>query len=225
MSTINSAAASGGFNQVTACLLAEDDIDTDAIIPQTELVTTTKAGLGKGLFARWRYDDDRNPLPGFPLNHANSRQAKVLIAGRNFGCGSSREHAVWALKDWGIDAVLALSFGEIFYRNSVRNALLPGVINEATYQCLVQCAAPESRHLVMSLDLDNKLLLWDKPNAPKSQQQRIAQIQISDEDLTRIVQRQDDIDMTLKYSQQIKGFESRYLPAKPWLPVTANQKA
>src|SRR4051812_38379095 len=94
-----------------AALLNVSNIDTDIIIPQTELVTLTKNGLGKGLFARWRYTENSEPKKDFVLNLPENREARFLIAGENFGCGSSREHAVWALMDYGIRAVIAPSFG------------------------------------------------------------------------------------------------------------------
>lgn len=115
------------WTEVTAkvAFLRHDDIDTDTIIPQVELVTTGKTGLGGGLFAHWRYDEQRRERPGFVLNEVPYRTARVLAAGRNFGCGSSREHAAWALADFGIRCVLAPSFGPIFYRNCLRSRIAP----------------------------------------------------------------------------------------------------
>jgi 3-isopropylmalate/(R)-2-methylmalate dehydratase small subunit len=102
-----------------------DDIDTDQIIPARFLKTTGKAGLGEALFADWRYAPDGTPRPDFALNRPASQGAKILVAHSNFGCGSSREHAPWALKDWGFEAVLALSFADIFRSNAMKNGLLP----------------------------------------------------------------------------------------------------
>ncbi|WP_052234901.1 3-isopropylmalate dehydratase small subunit [Alteromonas macleodii] len=210
------------FDLLSACILASDDIDTDAIIPQTELVTTTKKGLGEGLFARWRFNEKRQPNHDFPLNHPTNKSAKVLITGRNFGCGSSREHAVWALKDAGIDVVLAMSFGEIFYRNAVRNSLLPGVINEATYKCLQLSAQQESNHLKIFLDLDAKKLHWQRLGQLGIEQLKMADFKIENGDLERVVKCQDDIDQTLMYSDQIDNFKYAYLSSNPWLNVVAN---
>ncbi len=107
-----------------AALLPIDDVDTDQIIPARYLKVTDKNGLGEGLFAGWRYGDDGQPDPEFPLNRPEVEEAKILIAGRNFGCGSSREHATWALMAQGFRAVIAPSFADIFRGNSLKNGLL-----------------------------------------------------------------------------------------------------
>lgn len=108
-----------------AAPLLGDNIDTDQIIPSREMKTVSKTGLASGLFAGQRYIEGRVPNPNFILNIAGFEDATILLSGRNFGCGSSREHAVWALKDYGFRAVVAESFGEIFYNNCVRNGILP----------------------------------------------------------------------------------------------------
>ncbi|MCU0892523.1 MAG: 3-isopropylmalate dehydratase small subunit, partial [Sandarakinorhabdus sp.] len=103
-----------------------DNVDTDAIIPSREMRSTGRTGLADGLFAPWRYTDvdARTPDPGFPLNDPRAAGAQILLGGTNFGCGSSREHAVWALAEWGIRAVIAASFAPIFKANCLRNGLL-----------------------------------------------------------------------------------------------------
>lgn len=108
-----------------AAPLILDNIDTDQIIPSREMKTVSKTGLKQGLFAGQRYLDERKPNPNFILNMPEYKSATILLSGQNFGCGSSREHAVWALKDYGFRAVIAQSFGEIFYNNCVRNGILP----------------------------------------------------------------------------------------------------
>jgi 3-isopropylmalate/(R)-2-methylmalate dehydratase small subunit len=115
------------FNTLTShiVLLPLNDIDTDQIIPARFLKTTGKEGLGKALFADWRYASDGTPRPNFVLNQPESHGAKILVVQSNFGCGSSREHAPWALIDWGFEAVLALSFADIFRSNAIKNGLLP----------------------------------------------------------------------------------------------------
>ena len=113
-------------------LIARDDIDTDQIIPARFLTTTTRTGLGTHLFADWRYDAAGTPNPGFELNRATASGAQVLVAGRNFGCGSSREHAPWALNDWGIRAVIASSFADIFRSNAHKNGVVTIALDEAT---------------------------------------------------------------------------------------------
>ncbi len=119
-------------------VIASSDIDTDQIIPARFLTTTTKEGLGKQLFADWRYQSDGSPKPDFVLNRPEARGAEVLVAGRNFGCGSSREHAPWALLDQGFRAVISTEIADIFRGNSLKNGLLPIVVDERTSQWLLQ---------------------------------------------------------------------------------------
>jgi 3-isopropylmalate/(R)-2-methylmalate dehydratase small subunit len=114
------------------------DIDTDQIIPARFLTTTSKEGLGASLFCDLRYDDDGNAKPDFPLNAPEARGAEILVAGKNFGCGSSREHAPWALLDYGIRAVISTEIADIFRSNSLKNGLLPIVIDPQTHDWLVK---------------------------------------------------------------------------------------
>jgi 3-isopropylmalate/(R)-2-methylmalate dehydratase small subunit len=113
------------------------NVDTDQIIPARFLTTTTKEGLGKQLFADWRYLPDGAPNPGFILNQPAAADCRVLVAGRNFGCGSSREHAPWALLDYGIRAVISTEIADIFRSNSLKNGLLPVVVDESTATWLI----------------------------------------------------------------------------------------
>lgn len=115
------------FNKLVsrAVPLRVDNVDTDQIIPAAYLTTVTRKGLGEGLFHAWRYDHQGNPDPNFKLNWDQYEGARVLIGGANFGSGSSREHAVWALTDYGFQAVVASSFADIFFNNSLKNGLLP----------------------------------------------------------------------------------------------------
>jgi 3-isopropylmalate/(R)-2-methylmalate dehydratase small subunit len=119
-------------------VIASSDIDTDQIIPARFLTTTTKQGLGKQLFADWRYQADGSPKREFVLNRPEAHGARILVAGRNFGCGSSREHAPWALLDYGFRAVISTQIADIFRGNSLMNGLLPVVIDEQTSQWLMQ---------------------------------------------------------------------------------------
>jgi 3-isopropylmalate/(R)-2-methylmalate dehydratase small subunit len=119
-------------------VIASSDIDTDQIIPARFLTTTTKEGLGKQLFADWRYRPDGSPRPDFVLNSPEARGAEILVAGRNFGCGSSREHAPWALLDYGFRAVISTEIADIFRGNSLMNGFLPIVVDEQTSQWLLQ---------------------------------------------------------------------------------------
>jgi 3-isopropylmalate/(R)-2-methylmalate dehydratase small subunit len=117
--------------------LPVSDIDTDQIIPARYLKTIDKAGIGSGLFADWRYNADGSPKPDFVLNRPDVQGAQILVAGDNFGCGSSREHAPWALQGYGFKAVISTSFANIFNNNSLKNGLLPIVVDQETYYQLV----------------------------------------------------------------------------------------
>lgn len=118
-------------------VIGSSDIDTDQIIPARFLTTTTKEGLGKQLFADWRYHSDGAPKEEFVLNRPEARGAEILVTGRNFGCGSSREHAPWALLDYGFRAVISTEIADIFRGNSLINGLLPVVVDEPTSQWLL----------------------------------------------------------------------------------------
>jgi 3-isopropylmalate/(R)-2-methylmalate dehydratase small subunit len=118
-------------------VIPSSNIDTDQIIPARFLTTTTKDGLGRQLFADWRYRADGSPNPDFILNQPEARGAQVLVAGRNFGCGSSREHAPWALLDFGFRAVISTEIADIFRGNSLKNGLLPIVVDDATSRWLL----------------------------------------------------------------------------------------
>ena len=122
------------FKQLTSrtVVLPAANIDTDQIVPARFLTTTTRAGLGAHLFADWRYDERGAPRPDFVLNRPESAGCGILVAGRNFGCGSSREHAPWALLDHGFRAVVSVEIADIFRNNSLKNGLLPLIVDEAT---------------------------------------------------------------------------------------------
>ena len=113
-----------------------NDIDTDQIIPAQFLKVTDKNGLADALFFNWRYNDDKSPKPDFIINKPESQGAQILLAGDNFGCGSSREHAPWALTSWGIRAVISTSFADIFRSNSLKNGLIPIIVDEETHKML-----------------------------------------------------------------------------------------
>ncbi len=130
-------------------VVASTDIDTDQIIPARFLTTTTKEGLGLQLFADWRYHEDGTPKPEFVLNHPHAQGAQILVAGRNFGCGSSREHAPWALLDYGFRAVISTEIADIFRGNALKNGLLPLVVDEQTSQWLLQHPGAE-----LTIDLE-----------------------------------------------------------------------
>ncbi len=134
-------------------VLPFEDIDTDQIIPARFLTTTTKEGLGENLFADWRYTADGTPKADFPLNRAEAAGAAVLVAGRNFGCGSSREHAPWALVDYGFRAVISSEFADIFRNNALKNGLLPIVVDAETHAWLLDNTAAE-----VTVDLESTTL-------------------------------------------------------------------
>jgi 3-isopropylmalate/(R)-2-methylmalate dehydratase small subunit len=131
------------------------NIDTDQIIPARFLKTTERAGLGPRAFYDWRYTADGSPRPDFPLNTPDGKAARILVAGRNFGCGSSREHAVWALLDAGIRAVVSSEFADIFRGNALGNGLLPVQIDEEIVQELIQTASVPSS---LTVDLESQTL-------------------------------------------------------------------
>jgi 3-isopropylmalate/(R)-2-methylmalate dehydratase small subunit len=134
-------------------VLPVENVDTDQIIPARFLVTTSRDGLGEGLFADWRYDSDGNPRSDFVLNQDAAKGARVLVAGRNFGCGSSREHAVWALQGGGFQAVVSTEFADIFRGNALKNGLVPVVVDQATHTALVETPGAE-----VTVDLDAKTI-------------------------------------------------------------------
>ena len=126
------------FTTLTSRALAipVNDIDTDQIIPAQFLKVTDKNGLADALFYNWRYNDDKSPKPDFIINKPESQGAQILLAGDNFGCGSSREHAPWALTSWGVRAVISTSFADIFRNNSLKNGLIPIIVDEETHKML-----------------------------------------------------------------------------------------
>ena len=134
-------------------VLPAENVDTDQIIPARFLVTTSREGLGEALFADWRREADGRPKDSFALNRPEAEGARVLVAGRNFGCGSSREHAVWALQAGGFDAVVSPAFADIFRGNALKNGLLPVQVDEATHARLVGAPGAE-----ISIDVESGVL-------------------------------------------------------------------
>jgi 3-isopropylmalate/(R)-2-methylmalate dehydratase small subunit len=133
-------------------VLPADDVDTDQIIPARFLKVTDKHGLGAQLFADWRYDAAGKPKGDFPLDRPDAAGARILVAGRNFGCGSSREHAPWALVGWGLRAVVARSFADIFRGNALKNGLLPVAVDEAMHAAIVAARAADAS-TALTIDL------------------------------------------------------------------------
>jgi 3-isopropylmalate/(R)-2-methylmalate dehydratase small subunit len=143
--------------QSTAITLPYNDIDTDQIIPAKYLKITDKAGLADGLFSSWRYLPDGSPDPNFPLNRPELRGARILVVGNNFGCGSSREHAPWALAGWGFQAVISTSFADIFCSNALKNGLLPVIVEQAFHRRLLNFLEYQPK-ACLTVDLDAQTL-------------------------------------------------------------------
>ena len=134
-------------------VLPLDDVDTDQIIPARYLRTTVREGLGENLFADWRYEKDGSERADFVLNRSDAQGAEILVAGRNFGCGSSREHAPWALMDHGFRAVISTEIADIFSNNSLKNGFLPVIVDEETHQWLLEHPGVE-----LTLDVETRQL-------------------------------------------------------------------
>ena len=184
------------------------NVDTDAIIPARYLKTVKRTGLGEGLFFAWRYGEDGAPRPDFPLNRPEYRGGRVLVAGENFGCGSSREHAVWALMDFGFRAVIAPSFSDIFHNNCLKNGMLPVVLPAAEVQALQDAllADPGSR---VEVDLPGQTV-----RGPKGDVHRFA---IDPFAKTCLLEGLDEIALTMQGVTEIERYERERKAATPWL--------
>lgn len=178
------------------------NIDTDAIIPSREMKTVSKAGLADGLFAGWRYDKpgSRTPNPDFVLNHPDFAETTVLLAGENFGCGSSREHAVWALDEYGIRCVIAPTFGAIFYNNCIKNGILPIELPDETIRTLAEQVMTGPQEKQLRIDLEEKTV-----TAPDGE---ALTFEIADTHREMLLEGLDSIDMTLKLLPDIEAFEA-----------------
>ena len=189
-----------------AVALRRANVDTDQIIPAEYLKRVTRTGFGDGLFAAWRAD------PGFVLNHPQAAGATILVAGPDFGIGSSREHAVWALLDYGFRAVISARFGDIFRNNSVQAGLLPVRLPEQTVTALADAVEADPQTLV-TVDLAEREVRAEQAGGavPVS-----APIEIDDYTRWRLMEGLDDISLTLRHADEITGYEQ----GRPgWLPV------
>jgi 3-isopropylmalate/(R)-2-methylmalate dehydratase small subunit len=197
-----------GIKRIAGCAVALDrrDVDTDQIIPASWLKRVERSGFGAGLFAAWRQD------PGFVLNRPGAADAKVLIAGANFGCGSSREHAVWALQDFGFQAVVAPSFGDIFRNNSVASGLVPAAVSEeSTARLFAALAADPDAEVVVDLATRTVGIASAGLTEP---------FELADYPRWRLMEGLDDIGLTLRQEPQIAAYEATRVP---WLPAMAGQ--
>ena len=197
-----------------------ENVDTDAIIPKQFLKSIRKTGFGPNLFDEWRYLDHgepgvpesaRQPNPDFVLNQPRYKGASVLLARKNFGCGSSREHAPWAIDQYGFRAVIAPSFADIFFNNCFKNGLLPIVLPEATVDLLFNetHAFPGYE---LTIDLENQVIVRPQGETIPFEVQAFRKY--------CLLNGFDDIGLTLLHSDKIKAFEAERLATKPWLAHT-----
>jgi 3-isopropylmalate/(R)-2-methylmalate dehydratase small subunit len=180
--------------------LPERNVDTDQIIPARFLKTISKQGLGQNLFCDWRYDAQGNPKPDFILNQPSVQGAKVLLAGDNFGCGSSREHAPWALVEFGFRAVISTSFADIFKANALKNGLLPVVVPPDVHAELFAAVAKDAKATVQ-IDLPNQTLTI--PGGRK------VQFPVDSFSKHCLLEGVDEIGYTLHHEAEIAAFEAR----------------
>lgn len=192
-----------------AAVLRIDNVDTDQIIPSREMKAVSREGLGEGLFAGWRYTapGGREPVADFVLNRPEQTGTSVLISGSNFGCGSSREHAVWALMDYGIRVIVAKSFGDIFHGNCLRNGLLPVTLPEAEVEALMQDAG--GAELVIDLEAQTV----ECPELPGW----TGRFEISAYPKRLLLEGLDPIGLTLKQAGDISAFIDGDRATRPWL--------
>lgn len=193
-----------------AAPLIRPNIDTDAIIPSREMKGVAKTGLADGLFAGWRYRaiEGRDPNPDFVLNDPAHAGASILLGGPNFGCGSSREHAVWALAEYGFRAVIAPSFSPIFQNNCLRNGVLAAVVEAEFIDHLAEAIAPDPQNHRVLIDLTRSVVV-----APDG---RAARFPIGDEARTMLLEGLDMIALTLTRQAQIDAFRDRDRSLRPW---------
>ena len=192
------------------------NVDTDAIIPKQFLKSIKKSGFGPNLFDEWRYLDHGEPginpenrelNPDFILNKQNYREGTILLARENFGCGSSREHAPWALLDYGIRIILAPSFADIFYGNCFKNGILPIQINDELTDLFFKKALSEMG-LNLTIDLEKQLIIDDDDEYD---------FKVDEFKKNCLLKGLDDIGLTLEYGEDIKDFEKHYYNQYPWL--------
>ena len=184
------------------------NVDTDMVIPKQFLKTIKRSGLGKNLFYEMRYDEDGSENPDFILNKTAYRNATILIAGDNFGCGSSREHAPWAILDFGIRCIISTSFADIFYNNCFKNGILPITVSKEHLDKLMDDAEHGS-NAKLSVDLQNQIVM--RPDGGK--------ITFNVDPFKRhcLMHGLDDIGLTMENKSKIENFENRKKILHPWL--------
>ena len=169
------------------------NVDTDQIIPKQFLKLITKSGFGKFLFYDWRFDQNGNPKTDFVLNNSVYQNSQILVTNENFGCGSSREHAVWALKDFGFRVIIAPSFADIFFSNCFKNGVLPIILDVAQVEKLLKVQDS------VELDLNSQKITFGNVSIT---------FEIDSHRKTRLLEGLDDIDLTLKENKNIENFEN-----------------
>ena len=181
------------------------NIDTDMIIPKQFLKTIKRTGLGKNLFFEMRYDDNGKEIQDFTLNNEPFNNSKILIAGNNFGCGSSREHAPWALLDFGITCVISSSYADIFYSNCFKNGILPIILEEEKIKELSEYS---NRKEEISIDLNEQKIIYGNNEI---------KFDIDPFKKKCLLEGLDDIALSLEKSKQIDNFEKKLKEKKPWI--------
>lgn len=192
------------------------NIDTDVIIPSREMKRVSKEGLAEGMFANWRYTEPggREENPDFVLNREPYRSAQILLSGENFGCGSSREHAVWALAEWGIRAIITPKFGNIFYGNCVRNGILPVVLPDDVVQSLAAQVEADPAGNTIKVDLTNCTV-----TAPDG---GVHRFEIAPADREMLLEGLDAIAVTMRRDDEILAFQARDRLKRPWVYLEQN---
>ncbi|MEL6824708.1 MAG: 3-isopropylmalate dehydratase small subunit [Pseudomonadota bacterium] len=192
-----------------AAILMRDNVDTDQIIPSREMKRVSRDGLADGLFAGWRYTapGSRVPNPDFVLNRPENHAASILVGGENFGCGSSREHAVWALKEYGFRVVIAKSFGEIFHGNCIRNGILPIALPAKQVERLAMAPAP----VKLQVDLEQQTLISSQDP------DRLISFEIGAFAKRLLIDGLDPIALTMTQQDQIEAFFSDDAARRPWV--------
>ena len=181
------------------------NIDTDMIIPKQFLKTIKRTGLGKSLFFEMRYDHDGKEIKDFILNNEPYNNSKILIAGKNFGCGSSREHAPWALLDFGITCVISSSYADIFYNNCFKNGILPITISE---EKIKELAEYSNRKEEISIDLIEQKITFGNNEI---------KFEIDDFKKECLIEGYDDIALSLNHKSKIESFENKIKSERPWI--------
>ncbi len=181
------------------------NIDTDMIIPKQFLKTIKRTGLGKNLFFEMRYDDQGNSIKHFVLNQEPFNKSKILIAGKNFGCGSSREHAPWALLDFGITCVISSSYADIFYNNCFKNGILPIILNE---EKIKQISDYSNRKEEIEVDLEKQKITFGNNEF---------KFEIDSFKKKCLLEGLDDIALSLEKTDKIISFENKLKNLKPWI--------